>query len=141
MQPMSPPRSSAAPTMERTHPTFVIIVSRLGTNGVKGMKKAPILGCGSGGMTMAVALGPRVFNVNTFDFPEFHRNLRPFQRSAHALCYLIRRATTVLNHFYKWVCGQFEKNTFQSNIQELTPIFSRVNFTLKLRSPSWSARK
>ena len=40
------------------------------------LERAAILGCGSGGMTMAVDLGLRGFKVNLFDFPEFDRNLR-----------------------------------------------------------------
>lgn len=41
-----------------------------------GLKRAAILGCGSGGMTMAVDLGLRGFKVNLFDFPGFDQNLR-----------------------------------------------------------------
>lgn len=40
------------------------------------IKRAAILGCGSGGMTMAVDLGLKGFKVNLFDFPEFDRNLK-----------------------------------------------------------------
>ncbi len=40
------------------------------------MKRAAILGCGSGGMTMAVDLGMKGFKVNLFDFPEYDKNLR-----------------------------------------------------------------
>ena len=39
-------------------------------------KKAAILGCGSGGMTMAVDLGLKGFEINLFDFPEFDKNLK-----------------------------------------------------------------
>ena len=38
--------------------------------------RAAILGCGSGGMTMAVDLGLKGFKVNLFDFPEYDQNLR-----------------------------------------------------------------
>ena len=41
-----------------------------------GLKRAAILGCGSGGMTMAVDLGLKGFKVNMFDFPEWDANLR-----------------------------------------------------------------
>ena len=40
------------------------------------VKRAAVLGCGSGGMTMAVDLGLKGFKVNLFDFPEYDRNLR-----------------------------------------------------------------
>lgn len=40
------------------------------------VKRATILGCGSGGMTMAVDLGLKGFKVNLFDFPEYSRNLK-----------------------------------------------------------------
>ncbi len=43
------------------------------------MKRAAILGCGSGGMTMAVDLGMKGFKVNIFDFPEYDRNLKAIQ--------------------------------------------------------------
>jgi opine dehydrogenase len=38
--------------------------------------RATILGCGSGGMTMAVDLGLKGFKVNIFDFPEYSTNLK-----------------------------------------------------------------
>lgn len=40
------------------------------------VKRAAVLGCGSGGMTMAVDLGLKGFKVNLFDFPEFSANLK-----------------------------------------------------------------
>jgi opine dehydrogenase len=40
------------------------------------LKRAAILGCGSGGMTMAVDLGLKGFKVNLFDFPEYDYNLK-----------------------------------------------------------------
>jgi len=43
------------------------------------MKRAAILGCGSGGMTMAVDLGLKGFKVNLFDFPGLDRNLRAIE--------------------------------------------------------------
>jgi opine dehydrogenase len=43
---------------------------------MSGMKRAAILGCGSGGMTMAVDLGMKGFKVSLFDFPEYDKNLR-----------------------------------------------------------------
>lgn len=39
-------------------------------------KKAAILGCGSGGMTMVVDPGLKGFKINPFDFPEFDKNLK-----------------------------------------------------------------
>ena len=44
-----------------------------------GIKRAAILGCRSGGMTMAVDLGLKGFKVNILDFPEFDRNLRAIE--------------------------------------------------------------
>jgi opine dehydrogenase len=44
------------------------------------LKRVAILGCGSGGMTMALDLGLRGFKVNLFDFPEFSRNLRAVEK-------------------------------------------------------------
>jgi 2-polyprenyl-6-methoxyphenol hydroxylase-like FAD-dependent oxidoreductase len=41
-----------------------------------GLKRAAILGCGSGGMTMAVDLVWKGVKVNIFDFPEWDTNLR-----------------------------------------------------------------
>jgi opine dehydrogenase len=43
------------------------------------MKHAAILGCGSGGMAMAVDLGTKGFKVNLFDFPDYDANLRIVQ--------------------------------------------------------------
>ena len=43
------------------------------------MRRAAILGCGSGGMTMAVDLGMKGFKVNIFDFPEYDKNLGAIQ--------------------------------------------------------------
>jgi opine dehydrogenase len=43
------------------------------------MERAAILGCGSGGMTMAVDLGMKGFKVNLFDFPEYDRNIRAIE--------------------------------------------------------------
>lgn len=40
------------------------------------MKHAAILGCGSGGMSMAVDLGNKGFKVRLFDFPEYDHHLR-----------------------------------------------------------------
>ncbi len=40
------------------------------------VKRAAVLGCGSGGMTMAVDLGLKGFKVNLFDFPEYSGNLK-----------------------------------------------------------------
>jgi opine dehydrogenase len=44
------------------------------------MGKAAILGCGSGGMTMAVDLGIKGHKVNLFDFPEYSSNLKAIQK-------------------------------------------------------------
>jgi 2-polyprenyl-6-methoxyphenol hydroxylase-like FAD-dependent oxidoreductase len=49
---------------------------------VIGLKRAAIVGCGSGGMTTAVDLGLKGFNLNIFDFPEFDRNLRATSRES-----------------------------------------------------------
>jgi opine dehydrogenase len=43
------------------------------------MRRAAILGCGSGGMTMAVDLGLKGFKVNMFDFPEFDTSLKAIE--------------------------------------------------------------
>lgn len=40
------------------------------------LKRAAILGCGSGGMAMAVDLGLKGFRVNLFDFSEYGANLK-----------------------------------------------------------------
>ncbi|MCW4048789.1 MAG: NAD/NADP octopine/nopaline dehydrogenase family protein [Candidatus Bathyarchaeota archaeon] len=40
------------------------------------VKRATILGCGSGGMTMAVDLGLKGFKINIFDFPDYSKNLK-----------------------------------------------------------------
>lgn len=42
-------------------------------------RRAAVLGCGSGGMAMAVDLGLRGFKVNLFDFPEYSRNLKTIE--------------------------------------------------------------
>lgn len=47
-----------------------------------GLKRAAIMGCGSGGMTTAVDLWLKGFKVNMFDFPEFDRNLRATSRES-----------------------------------------------------------
>jgi len=45
--------------------------------------RAAILGCGSGGLTMAVDLGLRGFQVKLYDFPEFAANLRAVEERGY----------------------------------------------------------
>ncbi|MHA2394748.1 MAG: NAD/NADP-dependent octopine/nopaline dehydrogenase family protein, partial [Promethearchaeota archaeon] len=51
------------------------------------MRRATILGCGSGGMAMAVDLGLKGFKVNLFDFPEYDTNLKIIEEKGNIEAY------------------------------------------------------
>lgn len=51
------------------------------------VKRATILGCGSGGMTMAVDLGLKGFKVNIFDYPEYSKNLEQVEEKGSIEAY------------------------------------------------------